>query len=192
MNIYELPTGIDAAGQWLHIRNDGDWRMVIDVNIAITDPELDDQERAIAALSIFFDCPIDEIKDVQAAANGMLQFISVGENEENNGQKPRLVDWEEDAGIIISGINSVLGREVRAERYMHWWTFIAAYMAIGDSVLATVVGIRDKVARGKKLEKHEREFKRNNPHYFKLRKREAEANYARLIDLIGPVGSSNG
>lgn len=184
MNIYELPTQLNAAGQLLHIRNNGDWRMVIDVNIAITDPELDERERAIAALSIFYDLPLDEIEDLQAAANAMLQFIAVDDKEDNAAKKPRLIDWEEDAGIIISGINGVLNREVRAEQYMHWWTFIAAYMAIGDSVLATVVSIRDKIARSKKLEKHERDFKRENPHYFAPRKRDTEAAYALLLDLI--------
>lgn len=184
MNAYELPTSIDANGQMLHIRNDGDWRMVIDVNIAMTDIELTEQERAIAALMIFYDCDLDEIRDIQAAVTGMTEFIAVGENEASHPKKPKLIDWEDDAGIIISGINSVLGREVRAERYMHWWTFIAAYMAIGDSVLATVVSIRDKVARGKKLEKHERDFKRDNPQYFNTRKREAQANHTLLLELI--------
>lgn len=184
MNVYGLPTTIDADGQQLHIRNDGDWRMVIDVNIALTDPELTEQERAEAALTIFYDCDLKTIKNLQAAANAMTEFIAIGENESAQTKKPKLIDWEEDAGIIISGINNVLGREVRAEAYMHWWTFIAAYMAIGDSVLATVVSIRDKVIRGKKLEKHEREFKRDNPQYFKVRKREAEANYSLLLELI--------
>ena len=184
MNAYELPVSVNANGQELHIRRDGDWRMVIDVNIALTDPELTDEERAIAALSIFYDCKLETIHDMQAAINGMMDFISVGEQDEPHAKKPKLIDWEEDAGIIISGINKVIGREVRAERYMHWWTFIAAYMAIGDSVLATVVGIRDKVARGKKIEKHEREFMRENPQYFGVRKREAEASYARLMELI--------
>ena len=184
MNVYDLPTSIDAGGQVLHIRNDGDWRMVIDVNIALTDPELTDQEKAIAVLTIFYDCNIEGIKDIQAAIDGAMQFISVGEDDTRKPNRPKLIDWQEDAGIIISGINGVLGKEVRAERYMHWWTFIAAYMAIGDSVLATVVSIRDKIARGKKLEKHEKEFRRDNPHYFGTNKREAAANNALLLDLI--------
>lgn len=40
------------------------------------------------------------------------------------------------------------------------------YNAIGESPISTIVGIRDKIMRGKKLEKHEREFRQNNPHYF--------------------------
>ena len=184
MNIYELPTTINAGGQILPIRNNGDWRMVIDVNIALTDLELTEQERALVALMIFYDCEIDEIKDIQAAIDGAMSFIAVGENESQQAKRPVLVDWQEDAGIIISGINGVLNREVRADPYMHWWTFVAAYMAIGDSVLATVVSIRDKIARGKKLEKHERDFRRDNPHYFCGNKRKTEAEHAILLDLI--------
>ena len=184
MNAYELPTCLEAGDQILHIRNDGDYRMVIDVNIALTDRELTEQERAITALTIFYDCPIGEIEDIQAAANAMVEFIAAGENDDGGKKKPKLIDWEDDAGMIISGVNKVLGKEVRAERYMHWWTFIAAYMAIGDSVLATVVGIRDKIARGKKLEKHEKDFKRDNPHYFKVRKKEAQADFALLLEII--------
>ena len=185
MNIYELPTTVDAGGQVLHIRNDGDWRMVIDVNIALTDPELTDQERAMAALMIFYDCDLEDIKDFQAALDGAMMFIAVGEDDSiPQAKKPKLIDWQDDAAIIISGINSVLGREVRAERYMHWWTFTAAYMAIGDSVLATVVSIRDKIVRGKKLEKHEKDFKRDNPQYFGISKRQAASEHAALLELL--------
>ena len=102
MNAYELPTYIDADGQQLHIRNDGDWRMVIDVNIAMTDPELTEEERALAALTIFYDCPLDEIIDLQAAADGMSCFIAVNEEDSGKTKKPKLIDWEEDAGMIIS------------------------------------------------------------------------------------------
>ena len=40
------------------------------------------------------------------------------------------------------------------------------YSAVGESLLSTVITIRDKMMRGKKLEKHEREFRMNNPEYF--------------------------
>ena len=52
---------------------------------------------------------------------------------------------------------------------MHWWTFISYYMGIGEGGLATVVSIRDKIIKGKKLEKYEKEFKQHNPQYFKWR-----------------------
>ena len=182
MNAYDLPTTVDADGQVLNIRNRGDWKTIIDVNIALTDQELTDQERVIAAMSIFYETPISDIVNPDAAALGMSEFIAVGDDS-SAPKGHKLIDWHDDAAIIVSGVNHVIGSEIRAIPYMHWWTFVAAYMAIGDSVLATVVGIRDKIARGKKLEKHESEFKKRNPQYF-ARKRDAEAEYNVLLDLI--------
>ena len=183
INAYELPTVIESCGQSIPIRNKADWRTIIDVNIALTDVELTDQERVIASLTIFYDMDIASIKDPSDAAKKMVEFIAVGDDETVGPKKPKLIDWQDDAALIVSGVNSVLNTEIRAQAYMHWWTFVAAYSAIGDSVLATVVGIRDKIARNKKLEKHEREFKDNNPQYFS-RKRDAEAEYNVLLDLI--------
>ena len=39
-------------------------------------------------------------------------------------------------------------------------------MSVGQSVLSTVVSIRDKVYRGKKLDKWEQDFKKENPQFF--------------------------
>ena len=44
--------------------------------------------------------------------------------------------------------NRVLGQEVRAAKYMHWWTFLAAYQEIGECTFAQIVRIRDRLARG--------------------------------------------
>ena len=40
------------------------------------------------------------------------------------------------------------------------------FNAIGESALATVVGIRSKKKKKKKLEKYEMQFRRDNPQYF--------------------------
>ena len=39
---------------------------------------------------------------------------------------------------------------------------MSAYQEIGDCLFAQIVGIRRKLARGKKLDKSEQEFYRNN------------------------------
>jgi len=184
MNPYDLPTSVIAGDQELHIRNDGDYRMCIDVNIALTDRELTEVERIYSALLIFYDIPnIDDIRNIESAVNGMMEFLNAGTQGSANSHK--LVDWHEDAMLIISGVNSVVGHEIRAERYIHWWTFIAAYMAIGESALSTVVEIRDKIARGKKLESWENDFRKQNPHYFSGFKSEKEADFNMLLELIG-------
>ncbi len=71
------------------------------------------------------------------------EFIDCG--IKNDGKpRPRIMDWEQDAPIIIPAVNKVNNAEVRATDYMHWWTFFGLYMEIGESTFSTVVSIRDK------------------------------------------------
>ena len=105
-------------------------------------------------------------ENLQTAVTEMYHFFNCG-SESVGAVKPyKLLDWEQDEQIIISAINNVANKEVRLEPYIHWWTFMGYYLAIGDCTLANVVAIRDKMVRGKKLEKYEREFQADNPHYF--------------------------
>ena len=97
----------------------------------------------------------------QEAADKMQWFISCG--EEDDGRKhPKLIDWEQDYRMIVSDINRVAGKDVRGEKFLHWWTFISWFNGIGEGQLSFVVGIRDKLRRGKKLSEPEREFYRKN------------------------------
>ena len=73
------------------------------------------------------------------------------------------MDWEQDAPIVFSAINKISGREVRdPNQYMHWWTFIGYFDEIGEGTFSQVLAIRQKRAKGEKLEKWEREFLKNN------------------------------
>lgn len=170
--MWDLPTSAAVGGKEYHIRNNADYRVILDVIAAYEDETLTDAERVISALIIFYDgvntiedvyCTFD---DVQEAVNVMMRFISCDDNKMGHNAKIKLIDWVQDEQLIASAINRVIGQEVRFIDYMHWWTFIGHYMAVGECALSHVVGIRNKIARGKKLEKHEKEFRRNNPQYF--------------------------
>ena len=61
--MYELPTEIEISGVQYHIRNDGDFRMVLDIFSILGDEELTDQEKTISSLIIFYD-GFNEIDDL--------------------------------------------------------------------------------------------------------------------------------
>lgn len=170
--MYELPTSVFVNDREYKIRNAGDFRMVLDCFSALNDIELGEDYRILASLLIFyedFDDEDDIPKDseiVTELIKEMFKFFNSGHEETRSASKSKLVDWEKDDQIIMSAINNVAGKEVRLETFVHWWTFLGYYMAIGESVLSTVVAIRDKILRGKKLEKWENEFRTNNPDYF--------------------------
>jgi hypothetical protein len=58
----------------------------------------------------------------------------------------------------------VLGYSVRdVKNFTHWWDFVGAYQEIGsDCTFSNIVSIRNKKIRGKRLEKWEEEFYREN------------------------------
>ena len=170
--MYTIPTSIDIAGKQFKIRNNGDYRMVLDCFSALNDAELNTEERLFCSLIIFYE-DLNDISDIQllpdleCAIIEMFKFFNCGLSGENAKKVPyKLIDWDADSQIICSAVNRVAGTEVRAEPYIHWWTFMGYYSAIGECLLSTVITIRDKIMRGKKLEQHEREFRQQNPQYF--------------------------
>lgn len=168
--MYELPTEIEINGEYYPIRKRGDYRMVLDVFSVLEDNTITQSERIISALIIFYEdlSDIEDLMifdDLEEAAIKMYEFFN-GCVTKGKSTGRKLIDWKQDEALIMPAINNVAGKEIRLEEYVHWWTFMGYYMSIGESTLTTVVGIRDKILRGKKLEKWERDFRRDNPHYF--------------------------
>jgi len=171
--MYELPTTITIQDTIYTIQNNGDYRMVLDCFQVLNDIELSDNERILAFLLIFYE-DFNDIESVlsldqetiKALVDNAFLFFNCGQKHSPAETNYKTIDWEDDEQLISAAVNKVAGKEVRAESYIHWWTFMGYFSAIGDGALATVVGIRSKIAKGKKLEKYEQEFRRDNPQYF--------------------------
>lgn len=172
--IYDLPTCVTIEDTSYPIRCKGDYKMVLDCFSAINDEQLSQQDRLVTALIIFYDNVNDEYDLVNLfgdnlvkAAKEMVRFLNCGHEESPGTNLPyKLVDWEQDSQLIAAAVNNVAHKEIRLEPYIHWWTFMGYYLSIGESAFSTVIGIRSKIKKGKKLESYEQEFKRDNPQYF--------------------------
>ena len=168
MNGYSLPTTVEVGGKEYDIRTD--FRAILDVLASQRDPDLDSQTKAVVLLKIMYpQWRTIPQGDLQEAIEKAIEFIDCGV-EDDGKQKPQLVDWEQDATMIVSAINKVAHTEVRQLQYLHWWTFFSYYMEIGESLFSQVVNIRSKKARHKKLEKYEQEFYRENKKLVDIRK----------------------
>ena len=77
---------------------------------------------------------------------------------------------------------------MRTLPYLHWWSFLAWFDAIGEGSFATVVGIRDKLRRGRRLDGWELEYYRTHRAAIDLRpaptQEEAEEK-RRLLEMLG-------
>ena len=175
--MYELPTSITIEDRQYQITNNGDYRVILDCFSALSDNELSEDERVLASLLIFYNefTDLEDISQdkelVKNLITEMYSFFNCGEENVGASTGKQLINWDGDSNIITAAINNVAHTEIRSLPYLHWWTFMGYYMSVGESVLSTVVGIRNKLTKGKELEKWEREFKRDNPQYFNWRKK---------------------
>jgi hypothetical protein len=166
MEVWELPTSIVVGGIKYDIRTD--FRAILDILKTFNDPEFENDEKWIVALTILY-IDFDEMppQDYEEAREKAIEFIDMGIKDDGK-KKPHVMDWEHDAQVIIPSVNRVLGKEIRAMQYLHWWTFLGAYMEIGESLFSQILNIRIKNAKGKKLDDWERDFYRENKNLIDL------------------------
>lgn len=164
---WSLPYSLSVNGVNYEIRED--FRAILDILSAFADEELSDPEKTQAMLEILYWPVIPPPQDLTEAAEKALWFIDCGVVHEDT-PLPRVIDWEQDAGIIFPAVNRIAGFETRGFQIIHWWTFYGWFMEIGDGLFSQVLSIRQKLSKGKRLEKWEQEFLQNNKKLCELEK----------------------
>ena len=184
MNRHRLYKSVEIAGKEVPI--DSDFRNIIQIFTIMDDPDLLETERLELSLEYFYDSD-DYLADIEEAIKQMMYFITMGDSEESkaSGQDTKLYDWEKDFNIIIAPINKILGYDVREKEYLHWWTFLSAFMEIGECTFNTYVGIRSKLAKGKKLEKYEEKILRENKDRIILKRKHDSTTQALMDEIMG-------
>ena len=191
-----LPETLTVGGKEYPIRTD--YRNVLQVFEAFQDPELTQEEIWIVAIYLLFEgfsCDDDVLEaaqngfDLGEAMKQISWFISAGQPEKKVLEQPTY-NWAQDEQIIFSAVNKVAGRETRELEYLHWWTFLGYFNEIGEGTFSFIVGIRNKLNKGKKLEKHEKEFLSHNKELVLMKKpktkeeQEQEDAYKALLDEV--------
>ena len=183
MQLYRLPESACIGGKTYRLHTD--FRVILQILQALEDGELPEILRWRVALGLFYDAPVPP-EHWQEAMAYLAEFLRCGQPETAPG--PKLLDWQQDADAVISGVNAAAGCEVRALEQVHWWTFLSWFHAMPPGQLSTVVSIRDKLRKGQKLEPWEKEFYRENKRRIDLRRRETaqeEKEKQRLSRLLG-------
>lgn len=200
-----LPEVLTVGGVEYLIRTD--YRNILDIFVAFQNPDLSDDEKWEVAIYMMFECfsCYDDAFEaaeagflVEGAENGfpideamkkISWFISAGQPEKQVLEQPTY-NWTQDEQIIFSAVNKVAGRETRELEYLHWWTFLGYFNEVGEGTFSFIVGIRQKLNKGKKLEKHEKEFLSHNKELVQLKKpktkeeQEQEDAYKSLLDEV--------
>lgn len=166
---WNLPDSLEV-GRAVYAIN-ADYRDILNIIFKLENKNQDEQIRLYVCLALFYK-NFDEMPecDYQEASEKLFWFISCGEEVEPKAPQ-KLFDWNQDYQMIVSDINKVAGHDIRSDKFCHWWTFISCFYSIGEGLLSTVVSIREKLRRGKKLEKWEREYYNKNRSKIDFKKR---------------------
>ena len=184
MSSWRLPTRLEVGGKAYPIHSD--YRDILDILHRLNDASEPEFIRWRVALALFYEGDLPH-SDYPEAMQKLADFLNCGQTLPRSPAPP-LLDWEQDAPLIAADINKAAGCEVRALPYLHWWTFMGAYMEISEGLFHEILQIRQKKMNGKKLEKWELEFYRKNKKLIDIQqqktKRSAEEEAA-LKELFG-------
>lgn len=152
--IGDLPKSLNVGGIDYDIRTD--YRVALTIFQAYGDPELTRVEQMAVCLQSLFEVVPGDITEALEKASW---FLDGGDKVKLKELPVKTLDWEQDEGLIFPEVNKVAGYETRdPEQYLHWWTFLGYFSTIGDGMFAQILNIRQKRARGKSLEKWEKEL----------------------------------
>ena len=167
--MFGLPTTLRVNGRDEPIR--WEYTAVLDIISTMNDPNLEDSEKVYASLWIMYEnFETFQKDDYKPAFEAMCEFMNNGA-EDNGSGGVKTVDFEQDYNLLIPAINRVAGKEIRSVEGVHWWTFLGWFMEMGECTYSTILSIRSKQKKGKKLEQWEQEFYSSNKNLVDIRRR---------------------
>lgn len=183
--ITDLPYTLSVDGVQRKIN--ADFRDVINILCSYNDPELDSESRTFILLNNLYSEDFTEFEDIDEAIKQAVWFTDCGKEYSKTESTPRrLMDWEQDYNIIISAVNkSANVLDLRELPFLHWWTFMGYLEERGECTFSYVVEIRDKMSKGKNLEKYEREFLNANREQVILQDKYSEDEQRQINEIFG-------
>ena len=159
--MFVLPDTVTVSGCEYPVRTD--FRVVLEIFVMLDDPDLTDADKTEALLRMFY-VNLPPAEEAEEALKAFSEFADPRNVGRTASKAPsRFLDWQQDFDLMVAPINHILGFECRAAEYLHWRTFLSAYLEIPpESVFARVLRIREKLRTGKKLEKNERTWYNKN------------------------------
>ena len=110
-----LPTSVEIGGESYEIRTD--FRVILDIFVMLSDPDLSGTDRAEGILQMFYVSPEDIPPQHLQEAVDRFTWFQNGGKEPDKKKSPKLVDWEQDYPLILPPINRVFGQDIRGIPY---------------------------------------------------------------------------
>lgn len=153
---------------------------------AYSDPNLSETEKAqVCLMCLYEEVPINADEALKQAT----WFLDGGDMPKSKKSPVKLMDWEYDQSIYFPAVNKVAGYETRTVDYLHWWSFLGLFNEIGEGLFSQIINIRSKLAKGKKLEKYEREFYNDHKELINIKEKLTDAEQAQLQEEMNFINN---
>lgn len=151
MNILldKLPTAVEVGGKMYDIHTD--FRTAIKLELLISDMEMDDGEKILQIILLYFD-GIEAIpKDLEQTIAAIMDFYRCGKDnvaESGTGanRRAKIYSFEYDAPYIYAAFLEQYGIDLTQEVTLHWWRFKAMFDSLSDTTqFVKIMGYRSMV-----------------------------------------------
>lgn len=117
-----------------------DYRIGVQIQLCVSDPELSDSEKTATALSLLYG---NGIPDLQTALDGLSWFMCCGNPAANDGtdNEPPAYSFECDSWRLVSAFRKVFGIDISREK-LHWFEFVAMLGDLSGTAFTSVIDIR--------------------------------------------------
>ena len=154
-----LPTTVDIEGIEYEINSD--FRTSILFELLMQDVEIEDEEKIIQALQLYYkQCP----HNIDEAINKMLWFYSCGKennlksNSKTGSSSEQIYNFNYDDEYIYSAFLDQYRIDLNDIEYLHWWKFKAMFKALKeDNEIIKIMGYRS-IDLSKVEDKKQKEF----------------------------------
>lgn len=193
--IDNLPLAVEVDGRFFNISTD--FRSSIKFEQLILNPDIENKDKAIKALQIYFpnlnwmadyaDSDIIYISQhAESAISACCGFYSgpqeIAHRGKITGSKKRLYDYEYDSAEIYASFLSDYGINLSTTN-MHWWMFHQLFTSLSDeSPIKKIMAIRNTKISSKMAPEEKQRLKKLKS-YYKLPERISAAELAKQKEL---------
>lgn len=140
-----------------------DFRQAIKFELLMQDRNIEDKEKIILAINLFYDEVIDPQKQLEDIVWFYLKGKEIKENKEEYNSNKQIYSYEYDADYIFSAFLETYGINLNTAK-LHWWEFKAMFEGLNEKTkMVEIMGYRavdlskiedkNEKARYKKLKK---------------------------------------
>jgi hypothetical protein len=119
-----------------------DFRQAIKFELLMQDKQIEEKEKTVLALNLFYDDLVDAKKQIEDIIWFYLHGKEIEENKEEGKSSQQIYSYEYDADYIFAAFLETYGVDLNIEN-LHWWKFKAMFNSLSEKTkFVEIMGYR--------------------------------------------------